>query len=168
MGTNLRPYWTPDAVVFSVEQFRRWLFLAAQGERCLYHIGQMLIDQEDRPVSLKPIGDYAAIMAEYRAVILTQKRTDEGIYQYFAVRTDVPTRTMPRAVSVGDVSVEHFIALKSIHNKENGLSAHRAIRFALGCSQEKARDVMHELIAAGLLEDGRAPSLTKAGRKALV
>lgn len=163
---RFRPHWTPDAVVYALPQLRDWLFAAAASERCLYHVGQMLVDQEDRP-QLKRLGDYAALMADLGALVLTQRRMGDGLYQYFAARTGLAARSLPRAVSTCEVDVPLYLAIRAVHTRPAAMAARRAICRALSCSEAEAGDIFQRLVSDGLIEDGRPPVLTDAGRKAL-
>lgn len=157
-----RLHWIPDCVAFDRDQLRDWLFRARAGERCLYHIGQMLIDQEDRP-TLRLMGDYAALMAEFGVILLNQKRVAAGLYQYFASRTSVQVRSVPRAVASGDVEIRLFLSLRAIHTRAPDVSARRAVRDALSCSEHASQEVLDSMMAAGLLSPGRPPTITDAG-----
>lgn len=162
-----RLHWNPDAVVYTLDQFRDWMFSAAQGERCLYHIGQMLTDQEERP-HLKPLGDYAALMSEFGAVVITQRRVDAGLYQYFAARRRFNLRTIPKAVAVGEIDVRLFLSLRAVHERSPDMSARRAVRDALSCSEAESQEMLDAMIKAKLVKAGRPPKITDVGKAVLI
>lgn len=141
------------------------MFAAAPGEKCLYHIGQMLVDQEKRP-DLKRLGDYAVLMSDFGAVAIAQRRMGEGVSQYIAARTDRPTRGIPKNVGLGNVSVDLYRVLNAIHNREKRVAVRKSIRNALICSEADASDILDALIVYGIVDPGippAGPSLTKAG-----
>lgn len=160
-------HWAPDAVVYTVDQFRDWMFGAVQGERCLYHVGQMLTDQVDRP-HLKLLGDYAVLMSGFDAVVITQRRIEDGMYQYFAARRDFKVRNLPKSVALGDIKVRIFLSLRAVHRRAAGVSAIRSIRAELACSIEEAQAIMAEMIRDDLVTDTKPPVITKAGKAALI
>lgn len=168
MGTDKhRLHWNPDAVVYTMDQFKDWMFSAPQGDRCLYHIGQMLTDQEDRP-HLKVLGDYAALMSEFGAVVITQRRVDDGLYQYFAARREFKLRSLPKLVATGEIPVRLFLALRAVHDRSSDVSARRAIRDALSCSEADSQNMLDEMMRAELVKAGRPPKITDAGKAALI
>lgn len=160
-------HWNPDAVAYTVDQFRDWMFSAPQGDRCLYHIGQMLIDQIELP-HLKLMGDYAALMSEFGALVITQRRVDDGLYQYFAARREYKLRSLPKQVATGEIPVRLFLALRSVHNRSPDVSARRAIRDALSCTESGSQEMLFNLMRAGLIKDGRPPIITDEGKAALI
>jgi len=160
-------HWVPDAVVYTLEHFRDWMFAADTGEKCLYHIGQVLVDQQERP-SLKYIADYASLMSDYGAVLLNQKRVHAGLYQYFASRTSFPVRTIPKSVATGEVEVRMFVSIRAVHKRAADISAKRAIRDILSCSEQESSDMLDSLIAAELIIKGRPPKITVKGKGVLV
>ena len=143
------------------------MFSAPQGDRCLYHIGQMLTDQEDRP-HLKLLGDYAALMSEFGAVVITQRRVDAGLYQYFAARREFKARNLPRSVASCEIPVRLFVALRAVNERETRISARRSIRDAMSCSETESIDILQELIESDLIDNGRAHKITSAGKAALI
>lgn len=169
-NTRHRPHWVPDAVVYELEQFRDWMFAADHGERCLYHIGMMMVDQENRP-NLKDLGDYAALMADCGAISITQKRIGEGMYQYYACRTDKPCRMLPRAVAMGEINVRIYLILRAIHTRENRVSAKKAIRDAVTITEAEATKVLQMFVDAGMVNKGKPPAtgpyLEKSGLEVL-
>lgn len=162
-----RLHWTPDAVAFNLDQFRDWVFSAPRGDRCLYHIGQLLVDQEERP-GLKALGDYAALMSDYGAVVITQKRIEAGMYQYFAARRDFNILAVPKSLATGAIDVETFISLRSILERPTESSARRVIRDVLSCSEAYSQEIMDKLIKQGFVKAGRPPTVTNKGREAMV
>jgi hypothetical protein len=168
LGTEKhRLHWNPDAVVYTMDQFRDWMFSAPQGDRCLYHIGQMLTDQEDRP-HLKFLGDYAALMSEFGAVVITQRRVDAGMYQYFAARREFKLRSLPKAVATGEIPVRLFLSLRAVNDRSSDVSARRAIRDALSCSEDESQEMLEEMMKTGLVKKGRPPKITDAGKAVLI
>lgn len=169
-SSRYRPHWQPDAVVYSLEQFRDWMFTASPGERCIYHTGQMLIDQETRPF-LKDLGNYAVLMADFGAVRIAQKRAGDGIFQYFASRTETGTGTLPRSVTLGEVNVRTYKVLAAIHNRETRVSARKAIRDAITSTEDEAVAIFDQLVASGVVNKGKPPGqgpyLEKIGLDAL-
>lgn len=143
------------------------MFGAVQGERCLYHIGQMLTDQEERP-HLKPLGDYAALMSDFGAVVITQRRVDDGLYQYFAARRNFNLRTIPKSVATGEIEVRVFLSLRAVHQRSSDMSARRAVRDALSCSEAESQDMLDAMIKAELVKHGRPPKITDIGKAVLV
>lgn len=160
-------HWIPDAVVYTLPQLRDWMFTAESSEKCIYHIGQILVDQHDRP-SLKGIADYAALMSDYGAILLNQKRVEAGLYQYFASRTSFPVRTIPKAVANLEIEVRMFISVKAVHKRAADMSARRVIRDILSCSEQESADMLKGLIKAGLFIQGRPPKITDKGKGILV
>lgn len=157
-------------MVYNLGQFRDWMFSAAAGERCLYHSGQMLADQDGRP-DLKHLGRYVVLMTDLGAVRIIQKRADENLYQYFASRTDMPARNLPRSVALGDVSVATYKVLSAIHMRERRVSVKKAIRDAITITEEEAAEILDRMIAAGIVNPGtprgRGPYLERIGLEAL-
>ena len=127
----------------------------------------MSVDQEARPF-LKGLGDYAALMSEFGVIMLNQKRVEHGHYQYFASRTDRRLTSMPKAVSVGDIEVRLYLALRSVHNRASNVSAKRAIRHELSCSEDESEKILLKLITQSLIKDGRPPHITEQGKVALL
>lgn len=164
---NHKLHWSPDAVVYKLDQFRDWMFSAARGERCLYHIGQMLVDQEERP-DLKLLGDYVVLMSEFGALVITQRRVGEGLYQYFAARREFNLRSIPRSVSTGDINVRLFLSLRAVNSRPADVSARRAIRDTLSCSEIESQKILDAMIAADLVKPGRPPTVTDAGKEVLI
>ena len=160
-------HWAPDAVVYTLPQLRDWMFGAESGEKCIYHIGQILVDQKDRH-SLKGIADYAALMSDYGAILLNQKRVESGLYQYFASRTSFPVRTIPKAVANLEIEVRMFVSVRAVHKRAADMSARRVIRDILSCSEDESAEILKELFAAGLLIKGRPPKITDKGKGVLV
>jgi hypothetical protein len=160
----------PDAVVYDLDQFRDWMFCAQVADRCLYHVGQMLVDQEKRP-DLKYLGDYASFMAELGAVRLVQARKAEGLYQYFASRTDVAANSLPSNLALGKVSVSLYRILSAIHQRQRRVSAAKSIRDAIICSDEEAKHILKELAEKKIVNMGKTrvqgPYLEKIGIEAL-
>lgn len=150
-----------------MDQFKDWMFSAPQGDRCLYHIGQMLTDQEGMP-HLKVLGDYAALMSEFGAVVITQRRVDAGLYQYFAARREFKLRSLPRLVATGEIPVRLFLALRAVDDRSSDVSARRAIRDALSCSEADSQDMLDQMIRAELVKAGRPPKITDAGKASLL
>lgn len=119
----------------------------------------MRVDQENSQ-NLRKIGDYAALMSDFGVVVLTQKRMGEGIYQYFAARTDHLMRMVPKRVASGEVSVSLFKVLQGISDRAENMSVRRAIRDSISCSEESSAAIMQDLIAQGFLLPGRPPQMT--------
>ncbi len=151
-----------DAVVFSVDQFRDWLYEAVRGELCLYHSGSMGIDKESRP-HLQELGGYANLMSDLDAVNLISARKGPGLYHYLARRTSLKASSIPRLVGTGMVGVQFYICLRAIHTRDPHLSVKRAIRDILSCSEEESAKMFSDLVKKGFIREGRPPSLTEAG-----
>lgn len=127
----------------------------------------MVVDQEDRPF-LRDLGEYALLMSDFRAVILIQKRRDEGVYMYLATRTEFPIRRVPQAVATGEIGVKEFLTLKAVAERSPDKSARRAVRDALSCSEEYSQFMLEAMVKQGLIEDGRPPLITRSGRRLLL
>ena len=160
-------HWAPDAVVYDLPQLRDWIFGSEVGEKCIYHIGQILVDQKDRK-SLRGIADYAALMSDYGAVLLNQKRVEAGMYQYFASRTNFPVRTIPKAVANLEIEVRMFVSVRAVHQRAADMSARRVIRDILSCSEDESAEILKGLFESGLLTKGRPPKITDKGKGVLV
>jgi hypothetical protein len=154
-------------VVYSVDQFRDWLFMAGQGEVCLYHVGHMLVDQVGRP-ALKLLGDYAMLMSDFSAVRITHRRADDGVFQYFAARSSTRMAQVPQGVGTGQVPVQTYRALEAILRKGPRLSIRRTIRERLAMSEEDSDRLVSRLIKDGLLVDASPPELSDHGRRAMM
>lgn len=146
----------PDAVTYSIDQFRDWIFKARRGELCLFHVGQMAVDQQDRPL-LKDLSAFASIMSDYNIAITTQRRASEGIYQYFATRTDAPANLMPKSLAMGSVTINTFIAIRAISKKQEAYSLRRAIRDAMLCSEIEAQAMLDVLVKQKFVSSSTAP-----------
>jgi len=160
-------HWQPDYVAYTIDHFRDWLFLADRGDTCLYHIGVMAIDRMTFP-HVQRLGDYANLASEYQTIRLSQKRVDADLYQYFASRTDAPTRAIPRAVATGEIAVQAFLAIRAIQDLPYKMSALRAIRDIMPTrSEQEGKDMLKSLIEAGLVTDAKKPTVTDKGQGVL-
>jgi len=151
-----------DAVVFSVDQFRDWLYTAKRDELCLYHSGSIVIDQESMH-HLKPLGDYASLMSDLGAVLLNQSRKGAGLYHYLARRTSMKAVSIPKLVGTGAVEVPFYICLKAIKTRDPHKSVKRAIRDILSCSEKESAAMFNKLVSQGYITEGRPPALTETG-----
>lgn len=159
--------WHPDAVCFAIGQMRDWIFTAARGERCLYHIGQIAVDQLESD-SLRLMAEYAGLMGEFGMVALVQRRIDAGMYQYIAARSHCTARTIPQRVAVGIISVTDYRILRAIMDKEAKTSNINVVRDILSVSTTEAQDVVASMILRGWLSDGRTVTITDKGREMLL
>lgn len=162
-----RLHWIPDEVVYTLEQFREWMLGASQGERCLYHIGQM---HTDRVVSdqVREIGEYAGLMSEFGVIVITQRRVRENRYQYFAAKREIGGFRIPEAVSRGRVDVRTYLSLRAVRDRPACMSAQKSIRGVFSCSDEEGKGILSRLIELDLVTSGQPSELTGLGRKALL
>lgn len=156
-----------DAVVYSVEQFRDWIYSSSKGELCLYHSGQMLLDQEGRP-QLKRLGDYAALMSDFGVIIINQLRKQEGLAHYLARRTAYRSNSIPKLVGTGLVEVPCFISLRAVESRDAHQSVRRAIRDVLSCGETEAAHMFAQLLKMGYIREGRPPEITPSGARVLI
>ena len=157
----------PDAVAYSREHVVRFLHGAAQGNSLLYHGGDLASDAAHDP-RVRCKQRYALIASDSGLLHLSQARVDEGFCHYYAVRTADPVSTAPQKVLNGDVDPTDYIALLAVYERQAAQSTSRAIRDALGVTDNDA-DIMHDkMVLRGWLSSGRSPSLTEQGLSLLI
>lgn len=166
MRHSYKLHWSPDAVAYNLDQFRNWIFSSSRGEKCLYHIGQIAIDQENSP-PLRNMGDYASLMSDFRVVAISQRRVGDGMFQYFAARTSHSIRAVPESLATGILSVKTYISLRAVSDRQGMVSTKRAIMDATGTNREEATLILQEMIKMNLIENNNPSQITSAGKAAL-
>ena len=86
---------TADREVDEVATFMTWVVNSKPGERCTYHYGNLMRDRQYTPrgdvakpgSNLDKLARAAMKAAEAGVVTLYQKRVDENICQYLAVKS---------------------------------------------------------------------------------
>lgn len=165
-GDALKLARIPDAVVYSVEQFRDWVFSVKPGSLCMYHVGAMSNDREDDRRT-DTLAKYASLMEEMCIVRLVSQRRAEGLYHYFASKTDTPANLAPRAVATCEIDAATYVALRAIYERQAGVGAKQALRLELGCNDDGVQSMFGRLLRGSLITDAQPTELTKAGLRAL-
>lgn len=151
-----------DATVKSAAEIKAWVFKALHGQRCLYHTGQMVVDQEARP-GLRGLGECAQLLHGFGVITLVQRRVDLGQCEYLALRTRRSISAIPRAVAMSEISARQWIAAKSIRDRLGNVSARRAIRDRLSCTEKESDMILIDLVLLGVVTSERPSILTPYG-----
>jgi hypothetical protein len=164
--TETAPPVTPDAIVYTVTQIVAWLHRARSGDVCYYHFGSLQIDATSEDVAEKR--SYVRLMAEFGAVMLRQRRSDENVNHYYAIRTDEQLAHLPRNVVTGTVTADEYVAIMAISERQAAVSVARSIRDALGIDDHAAAEIRNSFIRRGWLTNGRPPQITIRGESVLI
>ena len=65
-----------------LKQIKQWLDGANRGTSLVYHRGPSFFNEDDKPAVAKAFWQ----LYEQGAVLLTQRRVEEGVYEYIATR----------------------------------------------------------------------------------
>ena len=157
---------TPDAIAYSVEQIIAWVHRARAGDICYYHFGSLTIDAETDAVAKKR--GYTKLLAEFGSILLRQRRADDGAAHYYAIRTDEPLAHLPRNVLTGTVTADEYTAVVAIMERQSSQSVARAIRDAVGTTDDIASQMRNAFIRRGWITNSRPPQLTELGMSVLI
>lgn len=158
------------ATIASPAQLREWVRTAKPGVTALYHAGDLAHDREHAPI-IEALADLVAAMAEADLVIAAQDRAGKIEAKVYAVTRWTGPAT--HSLVTGLLNPVLWRALRALHMREERMSASRAIGRALLLPEAKARPMVAELRALGLIEDEPSSRgqphvvLTAKGRAAL-
>ena len=175
MKQRRKLHWTPDACAFTVYQFRDWLYKAEVGERCLYHIGQIKIDQGEFP-HLINYSRYVMLMSDYGAVRINQARSGMASeFQYYASRLKFDLRSIPESVGTCAVGPDIFIALGCVYELQSStgrgqISTRHMVKEALACRDSDIDKIYEEMYRCGYIikEGGKRIVVTDKGMEVLI
>lgn len=139
-----------------------WVFQASHRAGVAYHVGQIAVDQSES-VTVRSLGEYAQVMAGFGVVALVQRRVAPSVYAYLAIRTERPVAAIPKAVALREVTARQWLAAHAVRDRLPHVSAKRAIRDRLSCSEQESGAIMADLLMLNVLQDGRPITLTPYG-----
>lgn len=154
----------PDVVAFSVPQIIRFIFRARQGSVIYYHHGNLLDDARRDP-NTRHNGRYISTCISLGLLAPRQERAFDTETHYFAVRTSESAAApgMPRNTLDGTITPDEYEALRAIDERQASISTSRAIRDALGISDDQASQMRNDFINRGWLTHERLPAPTALG-----
>lgn len=161
--------------VASVKQLAFWSRQALVGHPALYHVGSLAKDRHANPI-INSLADTALLLAETQYLCLQQRRMplaedEEDRWHYLAVRSS--GGYAPSAIITLRLTSFEWRALRAIRDREDRISATRAISDALTYSTTASFDVARSMLQ--LLQDrqliapaqGKGWQLSPAGLEAL-
>lgn len=149
--------------------FCAWASEAAAGDRCTYHIGNLVSDRVAYP-ELHMLAETILLLQEGGFVIGGQQRirlvTVQG-YAYSVTRTG--GGKAPRSVLSGVLTATQYRALEAIRGRASAVSITRAVRDALSISEASAQQIVEALRKRGWVAEQpvKGWELSQSGSKLL-
>ena len=155
--------------VRTAKEFTRWAARAERGQPVTYHIGNLGRDRAESP-ALHLLAETVMIFAEKGYIATSQviMRLPMGSATwYYATRTG--SGRAPRSIMFDQADAFAYRALEAMRDRDASLSAGRAIREHMGCTDQLALDFLALLWARGWVEPsgGKGYRLSDEGRRML-
>jgi hypothetical protein len=147
-----------------------WARQAKAGDRCVYHIGNLVADRSAFP-ALHQLAETVLLLQETGWLVGAQQRirlpTVDG-WSYACVRTG--SGRAPRAVLAGTITATHYRAMEAIRARAAAVSVTRAVRDALSVSDDTAAELVSTMRRKGWVieQPVKGWELSPAGTKLLV
>lgn len=156
--------------VADTAHFCQWAAAAPPGDFVVYHIGNLGRDRIGN-AALHDLADTVLLLSEAGFVLGAQYPIHlAGIAgaSYAATRTG--RGWAPQSILHRRITAQTWRALNSVHHRDSWMSAQRAIRDTLSCSDSLAADTLSALYAEGWVTDapGKGWCLSPAGLRMLM
>lgn len=151
-----------DAIAYSVPQIIKFVLVSKPGNCLFYHSGDLVADAQSH-LDTKHKQQYLMLASEFGLLGLRQKRVRPNWNHYFAVRTDESIKGMPLNAVEGRISPEEYRALVAVNERQASVSVTRAIRDAIGTTDDDASQMRNDMIRKGWMMNTRPPELTDFG-----
>lgn len=138
--------------VRTAKEFTRWAARAEPGQPVTYHIGNLAADRANSP-ALHLLAETVMIFSQagYIATSQVVMRLPLGAATwYYATRTG--SGRAPRSIMFDQADAFAYRALEAMRDRDASLSAGRAIREHMGCTDQLALDFLALLWARGWVE----------------